>query len=113
MDPVSFVRKYRIIAQINGETIAAIKLARINSWEQLFTDGTSRRQVSFQNLIIGLLDDDDNDDLNPLIVSSCIFVENETAEKQVEGILEKVSDSYDIVTNNKSNWILCCSRLIY
>ena len=49
---VNFVRGCRIVAQIIRETIAAIKLASIESWEQLFTDGTSRRQVSFENIII-------------------------------------------------------------
>ena len=39
---VNFVRGCRIVAQIIRETIAAIKLASIESWEQLFTDGTSR-----------------------------------------------------------------------
>ena len=86
---INFVRGCRIIAQIIGETIAGIKLARIESWEQLFTDGTSRRQVSFQNIIIGLLTNE-TETLDPLYVSSCIFTENETSKKQVEGIIEKV-----------------------
>ena len=28
--------------------------------------------------------------LDPIVVSSCLFLEDETSEKQVEGILDKV-----------------------
>ena len=99
---VNFVRGCRIIAQIIGETIAAIKLARSESWEQLFTDGTSRRQVSFQNMIIGLLSNQ-NDTLHPLHVSSCIFNEDETSEKQVEGMIEKVRNQLNNISTSNVN----------
>ena len=99
---VNFVRGCRIIAQIIGETIAAIKLARSESWEQLFTDGTSRRQVSFQNMIIGLLSNQ-NDTLHPLYVSSCIFNEDETSEKQVEGMIEKVRNQLNNISTSNVN----------
>ena len=49
---VNFVRQCRVIVQIIGETLAAIKLARVEEWSQMFTDSTTRRQISFQNLII-------------------------------------------------------------
>ena len=99
---VNFVRGCRIIAQIIGETIAAIKLARTESWEQLFTDGTSQRQVSFQNMTIGLLSNQ-NDTLHPLYVSSCIFNENETSEKQVEGMIEKVRNQLNNISTSNVN----------
>ena len=69
--------------------LAAIKLARVEKWSQLFTDGTTKRQISFQNLIIGLMKDDNQ--LDPVVVSSCIFLEDETSEKQTDGILEKLN----------------------
>ena len=50
--------------------------------EQLFTDGTSQRQVSFQNMIIDLLSNQ-NDTLHPLYVSSCIFIEDKTSENKL------------------------------
>ena len=33
---------------------------------------------------------DDDNQLNPLIASSCIFLEDKTSEKQVEGIIEEI-----------------------
>ena len=56
-------------------------------WEQVFTDGTSRRQIALQNLVIGLLDDNV---LKPLILSSSIISEDETSENQAKEILLKV-----------------------
>jgi len=41
-----------------------------------------------QNVIVGLMDD--SNQLNPLVVSSCIFLEDETSEKQTDGIIEKI-----------------------
>ena len=71
-----------------NEILAALRLGKATSWHQLFTDGTSRRQIAFQNLVIALMEDGK---LDPVIVSSCIFIKDETSEKQVEGILEKAS----------------------
>jgi len=58
------------------------------SWHQAFTDGTTRRQIAFQNLVIALLEDGN---LDPVIVSSSMYVENETSERCVQSILETVS----------------------
>ena len=55
---VNFVRECRVVVQIIGETIAAIKLANTEKWGQLFTDGTTRRQIAFQNLVVGLMDEE-------------------------------------------------------
>ena len=86
---VSFVRQCRVIVQVIGETITAIKLASADKWDQLWTDATTRRQCPFQALIIGLMDSEKK--LDPVTVSSCIFLEDETAETTVESILAKVS----------------------
>jgi hypothetical protein len=42
----------------------------------------------FTALIIGILGDEN--DIDPVVVSSCIFMEDERAETQADGILEKV-----------------------
>ena len=86
-----FCRGCRTIVQVAGETIAAIKLARKDSWEQLWTDATTRRQVPFTALIVGLMGDGPEAKLNPIVVSSCIFMEDETSETCAAGILRKVS----------------------
>ena len=92
---IRYVRHCRLIVQILGETMAAIKLGREKCWQQLFTDGTTRRQISFQNVVIGLMGESNS--VNPVVVSSCIFLENETSDKQVEAILNKVCNIFAIL----------------
>jgi len=65
---LSFIRECRTIVQVVGETVTAIKLGQAEKWDQLWTDATSRRQISFQTLIIGMLGDDDI--VDPFVVSS-------------------------------------------
>jgi len=86
---ISFVRQCRVIVQVIGETIAAIKMASSEKWDQLWTDATTRRQCPFQALIIGLMDSEKK--LDPVTVSTCIFLEGESAETTIESILAKVS----------------------
>ena len=85
---VNFIRSCRVVLQNMNETLAALRLGKAESWHQLFTDGTSRRQIAFQNLVIALMEDGK---LDPVIVSSCMVVEDETSENQVKSILETVS----------------------
>ena len=68
---VRYVRHCRLIVQILGETMAAIKLGREKCWQQLFTDGTTRRQILFQNVVIRLMGESNS--VNPVVVLSCIF----------------------------------------
>ena len=86
---VNFVRSCRTVVEVMGETITALKLAKAPNWKQLWTDATTRRQIPFTALIIGLLGDDDK--IDPVVVSSCIFMENEKSETGAAGILTKVS----------------------
>ena len=87
---VNFVRRCRVVVEIIGETIAAIKLASAENWKwkQLWTDATTRRQIPFTALVIGLLGDEDN--IDPVVVSSCIFMEDEKSDTQADGILAKI-----------------------
>jgi len=85
---VDFVRKCRFILENLNLMLGGKRLSEAVSWHQLFTDGTTRWQIAFQNLVIRLLDAEDKFD--SVIALSCIFVENETSEKQVEGIKSKV-----------------------
>ena len=89
---VDFVRQCRPIVQVIGETITAMKLAKAKAWGQVWTDATTRRQIPFTALIIGLLGEDGGDVIDPVVVSSCIFMEDETAEMQSAGIIDKVSE---------------------
>lgn len=87
---VNFVCECRAVVQVIGETVCAIKLGAAKDWGQLWTDATTRRQVPFTALIIGLLGDGIDDAIDPVVVSSCIFMEDESAETQADGILDKV-----------------------
>ena len=37
---------------------ATYQIAKADEWEQMFTDGTSRQQVAFQDLIISIKEDE-------------------------------------------------------
>ena len=87
---VNFCRECRTIVQVCGETIAAIKLAQAPTWEQLWTDATTRRQIPFTALIIGLMGAGPDDKLDPIVVSSCIFMDDECSETCAAGIIAKV-----------------------
>ena len=86
---VSFIRRCRTAVQVVGETIAACKLEDADSWRQIFTDSASRGQCAFQALVVGLMDEDGL--LDPVIVSYCIFLENETSQTKFDTIVYKVS----------------------
>ena len=78
--------------RILGETLTAYRLAKADVWQQLFTDGTNRRQIALQNLIISIKEDDE---LRPLVLSSAIILEGESSEQQCNAILEVIQRSGD------------------
>lgn len=84
---VNFVRQCRITVQIVGETITAMKLAGVDNWKEITFDATTRRQIPFQAVVIGLMTDGI---LDPVVVSSCIFLEDESSEVQAAGVAAKV-----------------------
>ena len=65
---VSFVRGCRVVVEVIGETIVAMKLANAPTWSQVWTNGTTRQQIPCTALVVGLMGDDDN--VNPVVVSS-------------------------------------------
>ena len=52
------IRRARTVLLVVCQTLAAYRLGKAGKWEQLFTDATSRRQVTFQNLIISVEEDE-------------------------------------------------------
>ena len=88
---INFVRQCRVVVEVIGETITAFKLASAEDWKALWTDATTRRQIPFTALVIGLLGDEET--IDPVVVSSCIFMEDERANTQADGIVSKVSDT--------------------
>ena len=85
---LDFVRRCRTVAQNLNTMLAGLRLGKAKKWKQIFTDGTTRRQVAFQNLVIRMEEDTGFDSV---IASSCIFVQNESAAKIVEAIKDEVS----------------------
>ena len=83
------MRQCRVVLQNLNDTLSAFQLGNADSRNQVFTDGTTRRQISFQNLVIALMEDCD---LDPVIVSSCMYVENETSVRCLQSIIETVSN---------------------
>ena len=65
------------------------KLVDADAWHQIFADSTSCRQCAVQALVVGLMDEDML--LDPVIVSSCIFLENETSQTKFDTIVDQVS----------------------
>ena len=88
---INFVRQCRTVLQNINETLSALRLGQADTWHQLFTDGTTRRQIAFQNLVIALMVDGK---LDPVIVSSCMILEDETSETQVRSIMNTVRAMY-------------------
>ena len=52
------IRRARTVILVITQTLAAYRLAKADKWGQVFTDATSRRQVTFQNLLISIEEDE-------------------------------------------------------
>jgi hypothetical protein len=52
------IRRARTVLLVIVQTIATYRIAKADKWEQFFTDGTSRRQIAFQNLVVSIEEDD-------------------------------------------------------
>jgi hypothetical protein len=65
---LNYVRQCRVLIQIIGETITAMKLAVCQNWAEIFFDATTCRQVPFLALVISLMGDGP-ESIDPIIVS--------------------------------------------
>ena len=52
------IRRARSVLLIVVQTLSVYRLGGAKKWGQIFTDGTSRRQQSFQNLLISIEEDE-------------------------------------------------------
>ena len=96
----SFARECRDVVRIVCETLTAMRLASSDNWKQLFTDAkTTRRQQPFQRLIIGLGTDDEV--VDPVIVSSCILLKDESSKTTFESIKGKILGLRQRITRSK------------
>ena len=76
-----------IVVQVIGETMASLKLTNAVKQNQLFTDGTSQYQLSFQALIVGVMDDDCM--IDPVVLSYCVFMDGKKEETAAHYVLDK------------------------
>lgn len=82
------IRRTRTVLLIVVEAIAAYRLGRSKKWQQLFTDATTRRQTLFTNLAISIQEEDDDELLTPLLLSSSIYSPGEKTEVVVAVIVD-------------------------
>ena len=54
---IEFLRQCCVVVNNMHSTIAALRLGDVDECNQIFTDGTSRRQIAFQNLVIAVMVD--------------------------------------------------------
>ena len=87
---LNYVRQCRVLRQIIGETITAMKLAACPKWGEIFFDATTHRQVPFSAVVISLIGNTP-ESVDPIIVSLCVVMEDETSKMQVEGVEAKVN----------------------
>ena len=93
---VDYVRKCRSVIENLNQVFAGMRLGNATTWHQIFTDWTRRRQIAFQNVVIGIME---GDDFDSVIASSCVYLENETAEKQVEAVKNKVRNLLQVYSS--------------
>ena len=63
---LGYIRSYRTALRVIGETLTSYRLGKQEKWQQLFTHGTSRRQITLQILIISIVEDNT---FTPLVLS--------------------------------------------
>ncbi len=86
------------------KTLAAYQLGRADSYEQLFTDGTSRRQTAIQNAVVGILTDGG---FKMVTLLSSILAENETSECLTGSIIRTFKEGGQLL----DDWRIVLERL--
>eukprot|EP00956_Cyclotella_meneghiniana_P011123 scaffold15566_cov34-Cyclotella_meneghiniana.AAC.1 len=81
---IRFVRSCRTVLLHLAKTLAAYEIASQEVFQQLFTDGTTRRQTEFQNVIIGVLTPAG---YRRVALDGCILSEEHNAESVTTSIL--------------------------
>ena len=79
---------HKIAERLQPETLAALQLAQKEQWHQLFTDGTGRRQVALETILIAL--ENDAGELKPLILSAAHILEGESSEQTCAAVLKQI-----------------------
>lgn len=85
---VKHCQDMRIVLRILTETLAAYRLGKSEQWQQLFTDGTSRRQVALETVVLAIANEDE--ELVPYILSCACILEGESSEQTCAAVLKMI-----------------------
>ena len=99
-----YIRNLRGVVRIIGEALAAFRLGRVEKWEQLFWDGTSRRQTAITTMVASILEDDE---IRPIILTCSHIAEGETAEQTLDSIIKIIEKGRVWL----KRWIDVCTEL--
>ena len=99
-----FVRYCRSVLLLMTKTLAAFEIARAQLYQQLFTDGTGRRQTEMQNVVIGILTDGG---YRRVSLDGCVIAEEKTAEAVTASILVAFRESGKLL----EKWRLVTSEM--
>ena len=91
---VSFIRDCQSVNLHLTKTLSAYTLAKLKEYSELFTDGTSRRQTSIQNLIIGFLEDGG---FKTVTLSTSIIAEDDTAVSHNKSIVRTFTEGRELL----------------
>ena len=81
---IRFVRRCRTAPLHLSKTLAAYEIVSHEVFEQFFTDGTTRRQTEFQNVIIGIIT---SAGYRRVALDGCIISEEHNAESVTASII--------------------------
>ena len=96
---VKSIRNMRSTLLRTTKSLAAYRLGSAESWKQLHTDETSRRQISLVNVVVGLLGTDGV--LRLICLSGSIIAEDSTAENQSRAIISSFNELAQLL----ADWI--------
>ena len=84
MPGVSYIRDCRSLLVVITKTLAAHHLAGLETFDQLHTDGTDRRQTEFENVVVGYMSDSG---YKSVVLDATIVPDGKTAEHLHASIL--------------------------
>ena len=82
-----YVRECRTIVQVLNDLLGAYKLGKQETWHQVCTDESTRRQNIFTTIVIGYLV---NKIFESVIASLCHFAKSQKLDSQIESLEDKV-----------------------
>jgi len=91
---VSFIRNCRSLLVVITKTLAAHHLAKLDSFDQLCTDGTDRRQTEFENVVVGYMADNG---YKSVILDATIVPGGKTAEHLNDAIIRTLKEASDLL----------------